>query len=181
MPLLTDSILSQSFSDWELILVDDGSPDCSGTLCDEFVKRDYRIFAIHKKNGGISSARNVGIDNAHGKWLFFCDHDDYLPPESLSILSKAVQEPNLDLITASYIRFKDTDLQEDTDPGEAVVLPVRDYLEGTYASPSIRYNEFYVWNKLLKSSIIRDNHLRFREDIYYYEDVLFAYQYCSHP
>lgn len=177
LPILVDSIQNQLFKDWELILVDDGSPDESGTLCDNLAAKDSRIIAIHKSNGGISSACNAGIDSACGSWIFFCDHDDYLTSDSLTILSEAVKEPDVDLLAAPYIRYKESDLQEDTHPGERVIVSAKQYLEGTCQSPNIRYNEFYLWNKLLKTSIIKNNNLRFREDIHYYQDVLFAYQY----
>ena len=78
-----DSILGQTFSDWELLLVDDGSPDRSGEICDEYGKIDDRIRVIHKKNGGVSSARNAGLDVAQGKWLAFVDSDDWCEPDYL--------------------------------------------------------------------------------------------------
>ena len=73
-----DSILVQTFTCFELLLVDDGSTDCSGRICDEYAKRDTRIRVIHKENGGVSSARNLGLDNAKGEWICFCDSDDLL-------------------------------------------------------------------------------------------------------
>lgn len=177
LPTLVDSIQAQDFKDWELILVDDGSPDNSGILCDNLAKKDNRIVAVHKNNGGISSACNAGIDASRGAWLFLCDHDDYLTPDSLTLLSNAIQEPDVDLVAASYIRYKEDVLQEDKYPGDTKIVPVQQYFEGTCKSPDIRYNEYYLWNKLLKSSIIKSNNLRFREDIHYFQDVLFAYQY----
>ncbi|KAF3371822.1 glycosyl transferase family 2, partial [Enterococcus faecium] len=72
-----DSILAQTFTDFEVILVDDGSPDNSGKICDEYAEKDNRVRVIHKENGGLSSARNAGIDVARGKYLGFVDSDDY--------------------------------------------------------------------------------------------------------
>lgn len=177
LDVLIKSIQDQDFQDWQLILVDDGSPDNSGVLCDEYASNDSRITVVHKNNGGISSACNAGIEASEGDWLIFCDHDDYLTPNSLSLLSEAAKEPNIDLIAASYIRYKENVLQEDRNPGERKTVSAKQYLEGTCTSPFIRYNEFYLWNKLLKASIIKAHVLRFREDIHYYQDVLFAYQY----
>ena len=71
-----ESILSQTFKDFELILVDDGSPDSSGAICDQYAQKDSRIQVIHKTNGGVSSARNVGISKSNGEWLCFVDSDD---------------------------------------------------------------------------------------------------------
>ena len=72
-----DSIIAQTFTDWELLLVDDGSPDRSGEICDEYTGRDNRIRVIHKENGGVSSARNAGLDVAKGQWVVFVDSDDW--------------------------------------------------------------------------------------------------------
>ena len=76
LPRCIDSILNQSFADFELLLIDDGSKDKSGTICDEYAAKDSRIRLFHKENGGVSSARNVGLDNARGEWLAFIDGDD---------------------------------------------------------------------------------------------------------
>ena len=177
LPILIKSIQAQEVSDWELILVDDGSPDQSGELCDAYAKEDHRIKPIHKPNGGISSACNAGLDNATGEWILFCDHDDYLTPNSLSLFSMAIHEPDIDLVAASYIRYHEDTLVEDPFPVESKILSSKVYLEDTCMHPSIRYNEYYLWNKLLKASIIKQNGLRFKEDIHYFQDVLFAYQY----
>ena len=82
-----DSALSQSFPDFELLLIDDGSPDGSGALCDALAKDDARIRVFHKKNGGVSSARNLGMDEAKGRFLAFLDADDWFCPDALATLS----------------------------------------------------------------------------------------------
>lgn len=79
-----DSILSQTFSDWELLMIDDGSTDQSGTICDQYAIKDKRIKVFHKKNGGVSSARNLGLDNARGEWITFVDADDQIISNSLN-------------------------------------------------------------------------------------------------
>lgn len=81
-----DSILSQSFGDFELLLVDDGSDDESSRICDEYAGVDSRVRVFHKVNGGVSSARNMGIDNARGRWILFVDADDYLFDDALGIM-----------------------------------------------------------------------------------------------
>lgn len=78
-----DSILTQTYTDFELLLVDDGSTDCSGAICDEYSAKDSRIRVFHKPNGGASSARNMGLDKALGEWITFADADDYVKPEWL--------------------------------------------------------------------------------------------------
>ena len=84
LPRCVDSILSQSFTDFELILVDDGSPDNSGKICDEYAEKDNRVRVFHKPNGGVSSARNLGLDNALGEFVTFIDSDDYVGREYLA-------------------------------------------------------------------------------------------------
>lgn len=82
-----DSILSQTFHDWELLLIDDGSTDCSGEICDEYAIKDKRVKVFHKGNGGVSSARNVGLNNAKGEWITFIDSDDEIPRMLLRMIA----------------------------------------------------------------------------------------------
>ena len=94
-----DSVLGQSFSDYELILVDDGSPDRSGAICDEYAARDSRIHVIHKNNGGLSSARNAGINIAEGEYITFIDSDDFIGDNTLSILmTRLSAHPDYDIL-----------------------------------------------------------------------------------
>ena len=81
-----DSVLNQSFADCEVLLIDDGSTDGSGALCDAYARRYARDRALHKKNGGVSSACNLGVENARGKYLMFCDSDDYAEPDWIETL-----------------------------------------------------------------------------------------------
>ena len=89
-----DSILAQTFSDFEVLLIDDGSKDKSGEICDEYARKDSRIKVCHKENGGVSSARNMGLDNAKGEWITFVDADDYIASDFLS----AINNNNCDFI-----------------------------------------------------------------------------------
>lgn len=87
-----DSILAQTFTNCELLLIDDGSPDRSGEICDEYAQKDTRIRVFHKENGGVSSARNLGLDNAQGEWVTFIDADDYILPDFIKGLYKPIEE-----------------------------------------------------------------------------------------
>lgn len=80
-----DSILAQTYTDWELLLIDDGSPDKSGSICDEYAKQDNRIRVFHKENGGVSSARNLGLDNVYGEYVMFVDADDWILENTLAL------------------------------------------------------------------------------------------------
>ena len=103
-----DSILAQTFSDYELILVDDGSPDKCGAVCDEYAKQDNRIHVLHQENAGLSVARNTGIDwtfsHSDSKWLTFIDSDDWVHPRYLEALFLAVQKTGLPLATVAHKR-----------------------------------------------------------------------------
>lgn len=103
-----DSILAQTFSDFELILVDDGSPDCCGEICNQYAKQDDRIVVIHKENGGLSDARNVGIEwafqNSNSQWLFFVDSDDWIDLNSLEILYNAALKFGVRCVVGNFQR-----------------------------------------------------------------------------
>lgn len=98
-----DSILAQTFIDWELLLIDDGSKDASGRICDEYAARDERIRVIHKENTGVSDTRNKGLDVARGKYLFFLDADDFwLRTDCMSLFVQKAEEHDLDIVRGEY-------------------------------------------------------------------------------
>lgn len=106
-----ESVLNQTLSDLELILVDDGSPDNSGIICDEYAKKDKRVKVVHKANGGAASARNMGISVSCGEYLGFCDSDDYLNPNMYENLISIMEENNLNTISClSNNRTEEGDL-----------------------------------------------------------------------
>ena len=100
------SILNQSFTNFELILVDDGSPDKCGEICDEYEKKDKRIKVIHKKNGGLSDARNAGLDIALGKYIGFVDSDDIIHPEMYERMYNFINKYNVDIVQCKFKKFK---------------------------------------------------------------------------
>ena len=97
-----DSVLAQTYSDWELLLVDDGSTDSSGSICDEYATQDSRIRVFHKENGGVSSARNLGLDYARGEWITFVDSDDYIAPDMIEKLYETQKRNNADITVCGY-------------------------------------------------------------------------------
>ncbi len=101
-----DSILAQSFSDLELILVDDGSPDSSGAICDAYAARDSRVQVIHQENAGVCVARNVSLDwvfaNSESQWIFFIDNDDWMHPQTLERMHAAAQESQGKIVICGY-------------------------------------------------------------------------------
>ncbi|MDD6798686.1 MAG: glycosyltransferase [Clostridia bacterium] len=100
-----DSVLAQTFSDWEMILVDDGSTDGSGKIADEYADLDERISVIHQENAGLSAARNTGIDAARGEYLYFLDSDDYILENALDIMYNSARKNHLDLVIFNGMDF----------------------------------------------------------------------------
>ncbi len=98
-----DSIIYQTYQNIEIILVDDGSKDASGQICDEYAEKDARITVIHKENGGVSIARNRGLDIAMGQWILFVDADDILPTDALSYYAEIVTYYEVDMVLGSYV------------------------------------------------------------------------------
>lgn len=115
-----DSILAQTFTDYELILVDDGSPDNCGCICDEYAKTNQRIHVIHKKNGGLSDARNAGIDwafkNSNSKWITFIDSDDWVSKDYLKFLYKAIVESMSELAVCGFNKTSSEFCDDDDSP-----------------------------------------------------------------
>ena len=97
-----DSILAQTFTDWELLLIDDGSPDKSGEICDEYAKKDTRIRVFHKENGGVSSARQRGLDESVGEYTIHADPDDWVEPTMLEELYQKAKDDNADMVICDY-------------------------------------------------------------------------------
>jgi glycosyltransferase involved in cell wall biosynthesis len=102
-----DSILAQTYHNLEIILVDDGSPDSCGAICDEYAEKDSRIRVIHKENGGLSDARNAGMDIATGDYYYFVDSDDILPDHSIMIMYGLLQEHKAQMVIGGFERFMD--------------------------------------------------------------------------
>ena len=174
-----DSIQSQTYTEWECILVDDGSKDRSGAICDEYAQKDSRFHAFHKENGGVSSARNLGVENAGGDWYLFVDSDDLLFEYTLETLASRIRA-DIDSICGGYIKI-------DANSGEEISSSsLREYdMLIDREEALIDFYKFsfgdsfngYLWNRLLKADIIKNNHLRFREDLYIKEDGLFLVQF----
>lgn len=170
------SILSQSYKNWEMILVDDGSTDSSDEICDKYAAKYQNIITIHKQNGGVSSARNAGIKQAQGDWLYFCDADDILFEDALEILTKNFDKI-VDCTMGGYIRINEKgNILEENKIFEECYMSLEDVLIDFY-DPKFKMFNGYIWNRLFRKSIITKYNLRFREDIYIKEDGLFLIQY----
>ena len=124
-----DSITNQTYNNLEIILVDDGSPDASGKICDEYAEKDRRIKVIHKKNGGLSEARNFGIDAATGEWLFFLDSDDWLHPQTIEKLYYAAVSSGTKISVCGYVETNGENPQPDNSVEFKIWTPKALYIE----------------------------------------------------
>lgn len=149
-----DSILGQTFSDLEVLLVDDGSPDGCGAICDEYAKKDARVRVIHKPNGGLSSARNAGIEAAKGAWIAFIDGDDWIDPDMMNILHTAALRHGAQVAECSYRRIYKDRIEEETPCTGACIEGTNvDALEGMYDWKNFKP---VAWNKLYRREVIGD-------------------------
>lgn len=177
LPRCIESILVQDYTDYEIILIDDGSDDKTGLICEEYSTSYPFIKAIHQENKGLSAARNKGIDMAIGKWFWFVDGDDYLENEILRHLIKLTESEDYDMIVTRYdISSDEKDNKNKMFEHFHNKLTFKDMLIELYAPKNNKYPG-YVWNKIFRSSIIKNKHIRFNEKISYNEDRLFIVNY----
>lgn len=145
-----DSLLAQTYADWEAVCVDDGSTDNCGVICDEYARQDPRVVVIHQNNGGEGEARNSGLRVASGEWIFFLDGDDIMSNIALEILSKMIEiYPSEKLIRFSFENFKND--------SELVAKKSSEYImKRIDISKSIKYEDYYVyvWQFLFQRDII---------------------------
>ena len=176
LPRCLDSILGQSFTGFELLLIDDGSTDVSGTICDAYAEKDSRVRVFHKENGGVSSARNWGLNEAEGDWVSFVDADDELLPNGLKVMVYGISD-EVDMVMAGYEVCNDNG-----DKTYSIDYNVSKFLSNEQSviemfGPSDYWYQGYIWNKLFRMSEIGPKSLRFAEDIFFNEDRLFVTQF----
>lgn len=167
-----ESVLSQSFTDWELILVDDGSRDRSGAICDEYAQKDGRVLAVHTENQGPGPARNRGMAHSSGQYICFLDADDLMDgTDALARLVTRGEETQGDIIVGNYRRFSEAGTEEicrhglsDTDCFRCAEFRYR----GFYLTGNLAFN----WGKLYRKSFLVENHLVF-QNFRLAEDKLF--------
>ena len=178
-----DSVLRQTFSDYEAILVDDGSPDGCGAICDEYAARDSRFRVIHKENGGLSSARNAALDTVRGEFVYFLDSDDTIVPSLLETVVP-IMERGADQVIFQHIRMRD----------DGTTLIDKHNVCGTFHLDSQEKKLDYLLNKLIPCEVawtactsvfsmdkIRKYGQRFADNrVVFAEDMQFALCYCAH-
>ena len=173
------SILHQTYTDYELFLVDDGSTDGSGKLCDRLAVEDDRIRVIHKPNGGVSSARNAGIDAATGEYITFCDSDDYLEPDYLETLVQVAESnPGCGHIWCCFQTVTGYQ-KENAAPNYTSAKSLLRYTLQDYMSLHEMWLDAEPWNKLYRTDIVQTAKVRFPEDLSLGEDWLFNLAYID--
>lgn len=166
------SIVNQSYTNLEIILVDDGSTDNSGKLCEKWIQEDERIRVIHKENGGLSSARNEGLKIAQGEYIVFVDSDDYIEKDIIKICYEQICTANVDLIIFGYRTLNEnykTILDYKFEEKEYNVFKLNKDFYNMISNSSFGY----VWNKMYKIKILKSNELIFNTEIDKREDLIF--------
>lgn len=166
-----DSICNQTYKNLEIILIDDGSPDRSGEICDEYARKDKRIKVIHKQNAGVSAARNDGLDIATGDFITFVDSDDYIAPEMYQTLVKKIVIENADIAICSFFQEGISgEFHINSKVHKEVQLSQIEQIECLLRN---RYYTCALWDKLYRKAILKN--IRFDVKVHHYEDYLFLY------
>lgn len=174
-----DSVLSQSIKDFELILIDDGSKDRSPQICDDYAKKDYRIKVIHKKNSGVSAARNDGLDIAKGEFITFVDSDDWVEPDYLYSLMKYTK---YDIVFFSHrLIYEDGYSSEfKFQEKEGNNLNIWKIVAALKINTT-KWNFYgFTWNKMFRHEIIQESKIRFVKGLRVSEDEIFTLDFCTH-
>lgn len=171
LPNCLDSIVAQTFTDFEVILVDDGSTDQSGAICDAYAEKDSRFKVIHRMNGGVSSARNQGVEQAQGEWVCYVDSDDMVLPDYVKDMVDAIEGDRCLVMTSIAHRDHDHVIPEDIT------------LQGTEAPRYMLAHHILVDSgpvaKLFNRALLQNHHLLFPEGIHYGEDMVYFYTYLN--
>lgn len=174
-----DSILKQNYENFELLLVDDGSQDASGAICDEYAVQDARVRVIHKENSGVSDSRNMAIQQARGTFLQFVDCDDWIAPEATGLLISAAEAYPCELVVSDFYRVIDNRIAHKGDIQENGLLSREEFATYMMEKPA----DFYygvLWNKLYKRTLVEEFHLKMDGEISWCEDFMFNLEYICH-
>lgn len=172
-----DSIIAQTLSDWELILIDDGSTDSSSAICDNYAQHDQRIHIIHKKNEGVALARQMGVDKAKGEYSIHADADDWMEPTMLEEMYYEAKKEHADIVITDYFINNSYELKNKT-----ICIQKPESTNAIQVLKDIFENKLFgaLWNKLLKTELYKKYNARFFYGINYCEDVLIWAQILKH-
>lgn len=174
-----DSVLKQDYEEFELLLVDDGSTDSSGKICDHYAETDRRVRVIHKENTGVSDSRNLAIKTAKGEYLQFLDSDDWITPEAVGLLVRAAEENDCEMVIADFYRVVGERVSQKGRSEHDGILSREKFALEMMENPA----DFYygvLWNKLYRRSLIEQHALCMDKDISWCEDFIFNMEYIRH-
>lgn len=175
-----ESIINQTYIDFEIIIINDGSTDSSQTICKNYAEKDKRIIIVNEKNSGVSVARNRGLEIASGEWITFVDADDYFLPNALQTLYERAIQTKADIVLANAVKLKNNKISK----------PILQLSNQSSEINLCDIKHFALWGYLFKADTIRKNKLKFIEGLAYSEDRIFIYQimgdcktiaYCNKP
>ena len=176
-----DSLLGQTYGNIQIILVDDGSPDNCGAICDEYAAKDSRVLALHKPNGGVSSARNLGLEYVRGTYLTFCDGDDAYRPDWIQQLTNALEESQSDTAVGCFVKVFDDGTVVSEDSHETGIWETDSEVSRINYCFDMLMSSRHGWEittRLFRSEIIQKNNIRFSEECgNYAEDLGFTLVY----
>ncbi len=170
-----DSVLAQTYPDWECLCVNDGSTDESGAILDEYAKKDARFRIFHKKNGGVSSARNLALDNVRGEWVLFVDSDDYLSHECLKHFYTKCEIERYTFVSCRVNTFQNGILKKCLRSSSDFLVERRDFLQYI----DVIYSAT-VWGISFSRRYLNDNKIRFKCDLKVHEDAFFVLEVLLH-
>lgn len=164
-----DSVLAQAFTDWEMILVDDGSPDRCPQMCDEYAQQDERIKVVHKENGGLVSARKVGFEHAKGEYLVFLDSDDYMLPHALKVLYKSILSKGTDIVKGVHLlKYSDKEIVDFPLKRNCIIKN-----QNEYAQSLLNYEIHpYMWGGIYRKNLFSSDIFKELLDFSVGEDLL---------
>lgn len=174
-----DSVIKQSYENWELILINDGSTDSSYSICKSYEKYDSRIRCFSHENSGVSQTRNFGLDEAHGQYIFFLDSDDFIDNNCIEIMLQTVKRNSSDICFCGYRRIT-TSGNTDESPKPAECLICDDFNNNFFWNLYRQHIIFNIGTKMYRNEIINSNRIRFDTSRKIYEDVSFCLEYLQH-
>lgn len=174
-----DSILNQEYRDFELILMDDGSKDQSGEICDAYAQADARVVVVHKENSGVSDTRNRGIERAQGTYLQFVDSDDWLTPDATKLMVRAAEEMGCDMVIADFYRVVGEMVSRKGDIDADRVIGREEFASFMMENPADYYYGV-LWNKLYRRDIVNAHQIRMDTKISWCEDFMFNLEYVRY-
>lgn len=174
-----ESVLKQEYTDFELLLVNDGSIDASGSICDQYASADKRIRVFHKENSGVSDTRNLALSHARGTYLQFLDSDDWITPNATRLLVETAQQYHCDMVISDFYRVCGERVSRKGDIDDDCVLTREEFAAFMLENPA----DFYygvLWNKLFRRDIVEKYQLRMDPAISWCEDFMFNLEYIRH-